>query len=93
MHRVLHPGGVAVIIEHNPLNPLTRLAVFRCPFDDDAVLIGARGTTRLLREAGLRDPKSEYILLSPVRAAAMQRVERALSALPLGAQYASSAIA
>jgi hypothetical protein len=28
--RVVRPGGVAAIVEHNPLNPLTRLVVARC---------------------------------------------------------------
>ena len=28
--RVTRPGGLTVVFEHNPLNPLTRLAVRRC---------------------------------------------------------------
>ena len=39
MVRVTRPGGLVCVIEHNPLNPLTRLAVNRCPFDADAVLL------------------------------------------------------
>ncbi len=39
MARVTRPGGLVCVIEHNPLNPLTRLAVNRCPFDADAVLL------------------------------------------------------
>jgi ubiquinone/menaquinone biosynthesis C-methylase UbiE len=93
MRRVLRFGGLAVVIEHNPYNPLTQLAVYRCPFDDDAFLIGARSVAKLMRAAALRDPRSEYILLSPVRTEMAQRLERALSIMPLGAQYACSAVA
>ena len=41
MRRVVRPGGLLCIIEHNPFNPLTRLAVVRCEFDRDAVLLPA----------------------------------------------------
>ena len=52
MRRVVRPGGLVCVIEHNPLNPLTRsLAVSRCEFDSDAVLLGA-STTRKLMAAG-----------------------------------------
>jgi SAM-dependent methyltransferase len=93
MRRVLRPGGIAIVIEHNPLNPLTRLAVFRCPFDDDAVLIGSRETAALFRNAGLSDPASAFILLAPLRHRFAQRIEQTVSFLPLGAQYVCSAIA
>ncbi len=42
MHRVLRPGGLVIIFEHNPLNPLTVRVVNTCPFDENAVLIPAR---------------------------------------------------
>ena len=54
MRRVVRPGGLVCVIEHNPLNPLTRLAVTRCAFDRDAVLLRAGKTRQLLRDAGLR---------------------------------------
>ena len=38
MRRVVRPGGLICVVEHNPFNPLTRLAVARCEFDRDAVL-------------------------------------------------------
>ena len=61
MHRVVRPGGVACIIEHNPLNPLTRLAVFRCPFDADAVLLSAKTAKGLFRSAGFKEIETEQI--------------------------------
>ncbi|MER9298583.1 class I SAM-dependent methyltransferase [Mesorhizobium sp. M0621] len=91
MRRVVRPGGVACIIEHNPYNPLTRLAVFRCPFDQDAVLLNAVKAAALFRQAGFRDVRYEHFLLLPSARRFARYLERALAPLPLGAQYACSA--
>jgi SAM-dependent methyltransferase len=85
--RVVRPGGVLALIEHNPLNPLTRLAVSRCEFDDDAVLLGRRRSEGLLRAAGLRLRRSRYIIFFPWRSKALSSAERVLRRIPLGAQY------
>ncbi|MER8955225.1 class I SAM-dependent methyltransferase [Mesorhizobium sp. M0833] len=91
LRRVVRPGGVACIIEHNPYNPLTRLAVFRCPFDHEAVLLNAAKARSLFQETGFRDIRSEHFLLLPSATPLAKKVERLVSALPLGAQYACSA--
>lgn len=93
MRRVVRPGGLVCLIEHNPLNPLTRLAVARCEFDRDAVLLRADRTRALMADAGLRDARSHYFLLLPSAAPLARRVEHGLSRIPLGAQYIASAIA
>jgi ubiquinone/menaquinone biosynthesis C-methylase UbiE len=41
LHRVTRPGGLILIFEHNPLNPLTRYAVAGCAFDENATLLRA----------------------------------------------------
>ena len=87
MARVIRPGGVVCIIEHNPLNPLTQLSVRRCEYDRDAVLLPAWRTARLMRQAGLREIDSRYFLLLPSAAAPARVLERGLARLPLGAQY------
>lgn len=89
MRRVLRPGGIAVIIEHNPFNPLTRLAVARCPFDADAVLLSPGRSRKLLSDAGFDRPKTHNFLFLPTAAAAARRFEQGLKWLPLGAQYAA----
>ena len=89
MRRVVRPGGLVCVIEHNPLNPLTRLAVARCEFDRDAVLLGAGRTRRLMADAGLREIGTRYFLLLPWETGAARGVEGALSNLPFGAQYAA----
>jgi SAM-dependent methyltransferase len=88
MKRVLRPGGTACVIEHNPLNPATRLAVLRCPFDKDAVLLRGRKVHGLFTDAGFTDVSYEYFLLLPSAGQTARRIERAAAKLPVGAQYA-----
>jgi SAM-dependent methyltransferase len=89
--RVVRPGGLLAVIEHNPFNPLTRLAVARCEFDDHAVLLRRRETERLQRGAGLRPTASRYITFFPWRSNALAAIERRLGRVPLGAQYVAAA--
>lgn len=91
MRRIVRPGGLVILIEHNPWNPLTQLAVARCPFDHDAVLLDFGEAKKLLRGAGLGPVQTRHFLVSPWRAPWLQRIERGLSALPLGAQFAAIA--
>lgn len=90
MRRVVRPGGVVAVIEHNPLNPLTRLAVLRCPFDEDAVLISRRKAGRLLQNAGLTEIDGRHFLVFPFANLAARKVAGWLSRMPLGAQYICS---
>ena len=87
LRRVVRRGGLVVVFEHNPLNPLTRLAVFRCAFDGDAVLATAGSIDRLLRVAALRPVERRYVILVPSDRRRVRALERALGALPLAAQY------
>ena len=89
MRRVVRPGGLVGVIEHNPFNPLTRLAVSRCEFDRDAVLLRARQARLLLEKAALRRVDSRYFLLLPSAHPLPRRIERAFRSLPFGAQYAA----
>jgi SAM-dependent methyltransferase len=91
MARVVRVGGMAAIAEHNPLNPLTRMAVSRCEFDEDAQLLRAREADRLLIEGGLDRARHRYLLFLPTLAAWWLAVERRLVWLPLGAQYIAAA--
>jgi SAM-dependent methyltransferase len=89
MRRVVRPGGLICVIEHNPLNPLTRLAIARCEFDRDAVLLGAGKARKLMAAGGLREIGARYFQLLPWEAKPARRVEHSLRNLPLGAQYAA----
>jgi SAM-dependent methyltransferase len=87
LRRVTRSGGVAVLFEHNPLNPLTRLAVSRCAFDEDAVLLGPRELRERLARVGLDAVDTRYILFFPRRGKVLRRAEDLLRRVPLGAQY------
>jgi SAM-dependent methyltransferase len=91
--RVTRQGGLVVVFEHNPLNPLTRLAVHRCEFDKDAVLLGRGETRQRLIRAGLQVAEERYILFFPWRGRLLERAEHALARFPLGAQYYVAAAA
>jgi SAM-dependent methyltransferase len=87
--RVLRRGGVFVVIEHNPLNPLTLYSVNQCPFDEDAVLLRAGQVRSLMAENGLHGLGQDYIFFTPFSVKMIQAIERRLAWLPLGAQYAA----
>ena len=87
MRRVLCPGGVAAIFEHNPYNPATRYVVANSPIDDDAVLLSSPTLKKLLRTAGFSQVTSRSILFTPFEGPAFEAVDRVLGWLPLGAQY------
>ena len=87
--RVLSPGGLACIIEHNPLNPVTRAIVSRCPVDVDADLLTARNAKELMRGCGFTPLFSDYFLYLPERLySRMASLESLLAKVPLGGQYA-----
>jgi len=87
--RVLKPGGIFCIVEHNPRNPVTRLIVSRTPVDADAVLLDATESRSLTRKAGLLPLEHAYFLYFPQ---ALYRylgwMEGMLAKVPMGGQYA-----
>jgi len=87
--RVLSPGGLACLIEHNPWNPVTRAIVSRCPVDVDAELLTAGNAKALMRRSGFEPIFSDYFLYLPERLySRMASLETLLSKVPLGGQYA-----
>lgn len=85
--RVTKPGGLFAVYEHNPINPMTRWAVWRCPFDHDAVLLRAGRVRKLLRDQGFEIVTRRYLFFLPVDRPWARRFERLLRCLPLGAQH------
>jgi len=85
--RVLKPGGLLFVFEHNPLNPLTRRAVSTCEFDKDATLLWPRHAMKLCHRAGLVSVRRRYIVFFPHFLRRLRFLERRLAWLPLGAQY------
>jgi len=90
--RVLAPGGLCCIVEHNPWNPVTQAIVRRCAVDVNAELISAEATLKLLSASGLEPLATDYFLYFPERLFNRLRwIEEKLHKAPFGGQYASLA--
>jgi len=87
LRRVLRPGGVLAVFEHNPVNPVTRYIVASCPFDENAVLIPPWRMRRGLTQAGFRGVEVRFTGFFPSALAALRPFEGLLGWVPVGAQY------
>lgn len=89
IERVLRPGGLFCLIEHNPFNPVTQTIVKRCPVDSDAELLTASATARVVRSVKLEIVETSYFLYFPEKIfARIGRIEGRLRRWPLGGQFA-----
>ena len=91
IRRCLSARGRFMLFEHNPYNPLTQLAVKRCPFDENAVLITASEMKRRFEAAGFAKVTHRYHVFFPEKLSALRPIESALTWLPLGGQYSLEA--
>ncbi len=87
MIRVLRPGGIAVVIEHNPYNPVTRRIVRTCPLDADAVLLRPGKIRQLFAGAGAERIRTRSIISLPPLNGWLRTIDTAFARLPFGAQY------
>jgi 2-polyprenyl-3-methyl-5-hydroxy-6-metoxy-1,4-benzoquinol methylase len=84
----LAPEGRLIIVEHNPLNPLTRWAVANCAFDDDAILLPTSEARGYVSRSGLQVMRRDYVVFFPRLLAWFRSLEPYLNWCPAGAQYA-----
>ena len=87
MNRVVKPGGLVMIFEHNAINPGTKRVVDTCVFDKNAVLLSASETRDLMKANSLPVVETRYIVFFPWRNALLQWMDRQLGGLCFGAQY------
>jgi SAM-dependent methyltransferase len=87
MRRVVRPGGLVALIEHNPMNPATQYVVRHAPMDENAVLVRPWVLKRLLKAAGIARPWTQYVLFTPFEGRFFRALDRALAPVPLGTQY------
>jgi len=92
MRRVTRTGGLVVVYEHNPKNPLTRKVVRDCEFDRDAVLLTMAQTRQLLTAAGCSDVTTRSILTLPPIGGFVERLDGLFANLPLGSQYRATGL-
>lgn len=86
VHELLRTGGSVFIFEHNPLNPLVRRIVGRCPLDRNAILLPMGESVRLVL-GQFRLASQGYTTFFPPMMSACSSLERWLGWLPLGGQY------
>jgi ubiquinone/menaquinone biosynthesis C-methylase UbiE len=84
--------GTFIIFEHNPLNPLTRMAVDKCAFDKNAILVSCKETKTRLSEVGFTKVVSRYTIFFPKFLSSLRILEPWLAQIPLGAQYYVAAV-
>lgn len=86
--RVVRPGGLVCVFEHNPLNPVTRRVFSQASVDQGCDMIPAYRLRQLFVAAGLTEIRLRYVLFIPE---ALNRIlgfaEQYLGWLPLGGQY------
>ena len=87
MARVTASPGIVAVFEHNPLNPLTRLAVRNCSFDHGVRLVMPGELSHRLAGTGARVTDRRFIVFIPWRSRILAAAERGLRWLPLGGQY------
>lgn len=88
LHRVVRPGGLVVVFEHNPYNPITRKIVRECELDRDVErLIPMRQVCQVFRQAGLEIVDKRYTTFFPGKLRVLFPLEEWLGWLPLGGQY------
>lgn len=86
--RVTRPGGRVIVFEHNPFNPITQAVFRRAPIDEGCHMIRPSSLRKLFNDAGLVNVAVGYLLFVPqALTKPLGFLERALSWLPLGAQY------
>lgn len=89
--RVLKPGGRLYVFEHNPRNPLVRHVIARTPIDRNAILLDASEVRHGLLDSARYELDTDYLMFMPPGLAFLRGVDRLLTWLPMGAQYAVAA--
>lgn len=90
VRRILKPGGIFAIVEHNPFNPVTRRIVRRTPVDADAILLGSAEARALLWcQRFIIDDLRYFLYLPQPLYSRAAWVEPLLHRAPLGGQYAA----
>jgi SAM-dependent methyltransferase len=84
--RILKPGGVFVIFELNPLNPLTVRTFRRNPIDQDATMLKPWYAYNLTNKFGTSTIK--FYCFFPKFFAWLRPLEKFLTKFPFGALYA-----
>ena len=89
--KVIKKNGIIFIVEHNPLNPLTKSIFNNCIFDKEAEMLKAKYLLSILKRENFKSPKLNYILFVPPFLKFFSFIDRYINFLPFGAQYCITA--
>lgn len=87
IHDSLRPGGLFSLWENNPWNPGTRYIMSRVSFDRDAITLTPLEAGRLVRSAGFKILRTDFLFIFPRFLKVFRPTEKLLAKLPLGGQY------
>lgn len=87
VYRSLKPGGLFAFWENNPWNLGARYAMWRCPFDRDAIPLTPPGARRLLQAGGFQVQRTSFLFIFPRILRILRGLEPRVARWPLGAQY------
>ncbi len=87
IHGTLKQHGHIVIIEHNMVNPLTRMSVKKCSFDVNAKMLSIKECIQLVEDTQFQNVSYRYITFFPKQLSFMRFIDLYIGWLPLGAQY------
>jgi SAM-dependent methyltransferase len=85
--RNLKGGGFFAFWENNPWNPVTRYAMGKVPFDDDAIMLWPGEARRRLRSAGFDLLGTDFVFYFPAFLKFLRSMEPMLCKIPFGGQY------
>ncbi|MFH0922866.1 MAG: methyltransferase domain-containing protein [Candidatus Micrarchaeota archaeon] len=91
MARVVRKGGLVIIGEHNPNNPLTRRIVAKTPMDAGVSLLSVSEVEELFTGAGLRTVEKKFVIFFPHFLSFLAPLEKAFETIPLGGNYVIAA--
>lgn len=87
LYRITRPGGILVVYEHNPLNPLTVRAVNNCAIDINARLIRGSVMKKRVLNSKWTGAGIQYKIFFPAALKFFRPLEKYLSNIFLGAQW------
>jgi SAM-dependent methyltransferase len=87
VYNSLSNNGIWAFWENNPWNPGTRYIMRKCPFDIDAIPLSFLESKQLLIKNGFNIIDISFCFVFPNRLKFLRFSEKALSSLPVGAQY------
>jgi len=85
--RNVKDGGYFAFWENNPWNPVTRYAMSKVPFDDDAILLWPGEARRRLDSAGFDVLGTDFVFYFPGFLKILRGIEPMLCKIPFGGQY------